>query len=266
MARLLPLVAEDPRARDLGDGDLGLAGAVGAHQADVLARLQRPLRQQDRLPRRHGHDHRSGERLGLARSRADPELGRDGTRPLPVDVPEQDVAAPLLEARRGRAAVDARADHRCRTGAAERLGRDRSGGAGPQRRHRAGVQHGLDDAGLGVREDDETAHGREAPSRVARERRDPLQQRVAAAERRHGAEVARRVVGDVELRLHRPLAARVGDERVAHRVVGATGRHRRLDVAGREERDRHRYSPFSAAATSSSACFASAKSIEVFGS
>ena len=51
-----------------------------------------------------------------------------------------------------------------------------------------------------------------------------------------------------------------------HRLVRALGRYRRLDVAGREERDRHGYSAFSAAPTSSSAFFASAKSIDVFGS
>ncbi len=51
-----------------------------------------------------------------------------------------------------------------------------------------------------------------------------------------------------------------------HRLVRPLGRDRRLDVTGCEERDAHAYSAFSAALTSSSACFASAKSIEVFGS
>ena len=49
------------------------------------------------------------------------------------------------------------------------------------------------------------------------------------SERGHGTEVAGRVVRHVELRLHRPLAARVGDERVAHGVVGRVRGHRLLD-------------------------------------
>ena len=52
---------------------------------------------------------------------------------------------------------------------------------------------------------------------------------MAAAERRHRAEVSGRVVRDVDLRRHRPLAACVSDECVAHGVDGALGRDRRFD-------------------------------------
>ncbi len=38
VARLRPVVTEDAAAHELGDGDLGLARPVGAHQAHVLAR------------------------------------------------------------------------------------------------------------------------------------------------------------------------------------------------------------------------------------
>ena len=40
VACLLPLVAEDADTGELGDRDLGLPGAVRAHQADVLAWLE----------------------------------------------------------------------------------------------------------------------------------------------------------------------------------------------------------------------------------
>ena len=58
-----------------------------------------------------------------------------------------------------------------------------------------------------------------------------------AAERRHRAEVARGIVRDVDLRRHRPLAARMRDERVAHRVDRAVRRDRLLDVPRREDED-----------------------------
>ena len=40
---LFPVVAEDPGVRELGNRDLRLAGAVGAHQAHVLPGTERPL-------------------------------------------------------------------------------------------------------------------------------------------------------------------------------------------------------------------------------
>ena len=200
------------------------------------------------------------------RGDADPELGGDGPPRSASTSQSADVAAARLQAPRRRPAVDAGADHRGEPRPAERLRRERRRSAGPQRRHGARVEHRLDEPRLGVREHDEPAHRRQPSRRVAGKRRHPLQQRVAAAERRHRAEVAGRVVRHVQLRLHRPLAARVRHERAPHGLVRALGRHRRLDVAGREERDRHGYSAFSAALTSSSAFFASAKSIEVFGS
>ena len=85
------------------------------------------------------------------------------------------------------------------------------------------------------------------------------------ADRRHRAEVARRVVRHVDLRRHLPLAARVGDERVANGLDGAVGRHRLAHVAAREDRDAaHRaLTPAVSLATDS---FASPNSIIVFGS
>ena len=206
------------------------------------------------------------ERFLLGRSDADAELGCDRTTALLVDVPERHVPPARLQASGGGPAVDARADDRRSSREPERLGRERGRGARPQRRHGARVEHGLDEAGLGVREHHQAADRRQPAGGIAGERRHPLQERVAAAERRHRPEVAGGVVRHVQLRLHRPLAARVREEAGAHRLVGALGGNRRVDVTGREERDCHGYSAFSAALTSSSACFASAKSIEVFGS
>ena len=206
------------------------------------------------------------ERFLLAPGDADAELGGDRPAPLRIDVPQRHVAAARLQAARRSTAVDTGADHRGRSGQAERLGRERRRGAGPERGHRTGVEQRLDESRLRVGEDDETADRRQAASGVARKRGHPLQQCMPGAERRHRPEVARRVVRHVELRLHRPLAARVRDEAGVHRVVGALGRNGRLDVTGREERDAHGYSAFSAAPTSSSAFFASANSIDVFGS
>ena len=51
VACLLPVVAEDARARELAGGDLGLARPVGAHQAHVLPRLQRAVREQHLVTR-----------------------------------------------------------------------------------------------------------------------------------------------------------------------------------------------------------------------
>ena len=91
-------------------------------------------------------------------------------------------ARPRVDERpRGSAAVHARADHRRgrRIGARKRLGREHRGGAGAQRGHRARVEHRAQLARLGVRDEHHAAHGRQALQRVAGERGDPLQQRVA---------------------------------------------------------------------------------------
>ena len=76
-------------------------------------------------------------------------------------------------------------------------------------------------------------------ARLPGERRHPLEERVAAAEGRHRAEIARRVVRHVDLRRHRPVATMVGDERVTDGVVRVLrrdgGEHRRA----RDDRHRH---------------------------
>ena len=69
-------------------------------------------------------------------------------------------------------------------------------------------------ARLGVRDEHEAGDGRQPPGRVARERGDPLEQRVPVAERGHRTEVTGRVVRHVRLRRHAPRAAMVGDERL----------------------------------------------------
>jgi hypothetical protein len=57
---------------------------------------------------------------------------------------------------------------------------------------------------------------------------------MAVAERRHGAEVARRVVRDVHLGRHRPRALCVRDERLADGVVGCERRYGGADVCAAE--------------------------------
>ena len=86
-------------------------------------------------------------------------------------------------------------------------------------------------------DEDESRDGGQPPLRVAREGRDPLEERIAAAESGHRPEVAGRVGGDVDLRRHRPLAPRVGDERVAHRLDRSLRRDGGADMFAGEERD-----------------------------
>ncbi len=263
MARLLPLVAEDPRALELRDRDLRLPRPVRAHQADVLAGPQRALRNQDLPAGRHRDDGIRGQRLLEAAGDADAEIGRHGARPFLVDVPQDDVTAERLEGSGRGTPVHADADHSCvSTGRLQRLGRQHRRRTGAKSGHRSRVQNRLDEAGLGVREDDEPVDGRQSALGIARKRRDPLQQGMAAAERGHGAEVAGRIVRDVQLRLHRPFAACVRHERVPNGVVGPFRRDCRLHVPRGEERD-HRYRVLTAVSSCSTACFASPKSIEV---
>ena len=56
VARLLPVVGEDPRAQKLVDGDLGLARTVRAHQAYVLARLEGVLWKEHLVPGGHRYE------------------------------------------------------------------------------------------------------------------------------------------------------------------------------------------------------------------
>ena len=242
VARLLPVVTEETCARELLDGHLRLAGAVGAHQRDVLARPQRAGAVEHLRP---GGDRDHGVAGECLRERpGDPcaELLRDGGPSDHVDVPEERRDTARGEHARRLGPVDATADDGDGGGlAGERLEGEDPGGGGAERGHGGRVEHRLERPRVRVREQDEPGHGREAARRVARERGHPLEQGVAAAERRHRAEVAGRVVRDVDLRRHRPLAAVVGDEGVADGVVGIQGRDGREDRLAREDGD-HRSS------------------------
>ena len=89
-----------------------------------------------------------------ARGDADAELGRDRPTRAPASTSQSATSRPrAANVRAAAAAVHARADHRARAPRApERLGREHRGGARPQRRDGAGVEHGLEQARLGVRE------------------------------------------------------------------------------------------------------------------
>ena len=220
-------------ADELGDGDLRLAGPVGAHQADVLAGPQRALGEQHLVARRHRHDEVGGERL----------LARAG------DVGAELVGRRLAPARRRRPRARRAGRARGTSAPPRARSRPRRSPRPPPRPARPSVSAASTAAApvrsavtapasstatsrpsVGVREQHEPRHRRQAARRVARERRHPLEQRVPAAERRHRPEVAGRVGRHVDLRRHRPLAARVGDERVAHRLDRPLRRDGRLDV------------------------------------
>ncbi len=162
MAGLFPLVAEDAGPGDLSDRDLGFAGAIGAHQADVLAREQRSLPEQDLASRCHGDEQVGGQGLVSALGNLNAELSGHCLGAGLVDVPQRDRSAEGGERPRGRAAVHARPDDRSRLGVrpAEDVRGEHGGGARAKRRHGSGVQDRLDEARIGIREDDETGHGR----------------------------------------------------------------------------------------------------------
>ena len=63
-----------------------------------------------------------------------------------------------------------------------------------------------------------------------------------APERRHRAKVSFRIRGDIDLRRHRPLAACISDERLAHSLQRTLGRDRRAHLRSAEERN-HRDQP-----------------------
>ncbi len=246
VTRLLPVVAEDPDPRELRHCDLRLARPVGAEQAHVLSRPQGAGGQKHFPTRRHRHEQIGCESLG-ARRRDAARLRRDRCGAGLVEIPDERRAADCGERPRRRGAVDPGADHRGRLCVLppQHVGRDHRRSARAERRDGPRVEQCLDDPRLGVREHDEAAHGRQAAGRVAGERRHPLEQRVTAAERGHRAEVPSGVVRDVELRLHRPVAARVGNERIPDGVIRRPRRDRRQDVASAEERN-HRRSVVSA--------------------
>ena len=77
--RLHPVVAEHAHAREFLDRDLGLARTVGAHEAHVLAGLERPCGE-DRLARRRDRDDDGRRERLFARRNARAELVRDRAR------------------------------------------------------------------------------------------------------------------------------------------------------------------------------------------
>ena len=197
VARLLPVVAEDARrarsrrprsppcrARPRPSGSR--AGPVAA--SPRASRISRPgvtvtttSARERRVPRLGATRAPSSAADGRARARR----RRPRRRPSRPSAAKQRAAArpftpaPIDGARRAWPPERLRGEHRRR--------------AGPQRRHRPGVEQRLDHPRLGIGQDDEPGHGRQPARRIAREGRHPLEQRVTAAERRHRAEVARRV-------------------------------------------------------------------------
>ena len=109
--------------------------------------------------------------------------------------------------------------------ARQRERRHRRDGAGAQRGHRGRVEQRQRQAGRRIRQADDAVDGRQPLGEVGRKRGDPLQQREAAAERRHRAEVAVRRAQEVDLRGHRPLAAVVAQEGLADGVDRGLGGH-----------------------------------------
>ena len=77
VARLLPVVAEEVRAAEFLDGDLGLSGPVGSHQRDVLARLERARGIEDVGARGHRDHDLARERLRSIRCNASTEPFRN---------------------------------------------------------------------------------------------------------------------------------------------------------------------------------------------
>ena len=255
MARLLPVVAEEPGAGDFLDRDLGLAWSVCAHQGDVLTGPERACGEEDLPTRRDGDDDVGRQRI-LAGGRDDAarRLGHR-RRARAVYVPDRE-----------RQTESGERPRRCRdrATAAERRRREHRRGAGSQRGHGAGVEHGNEHPRVGVVQHDEPGDRRQPDPRVARERRHPLQQRVSSADGGHRAEVPRGVVGHVQLRLHRPLAARVGDEPLAHGLVRLEGRDGALDIRTPEEGNAH--VSFTAPISLTTESFALPNSIVVRGS
>ncbi len=235
MARLLPVVAEEARSRELLDRDLGLARARRRPSARRAGRARAsPARIQDARARASPStttSHASASvraratlerraRSATTRAALSSTSQTSGATPRATSI--RTVSAPLTP--------QPTTAHDDASGAAERVGREHRGGSRTQRGHRARVEHGEQASVLGVREEHEAGHGRKPASRVAGKRRHPLEQRVTAADRGHRAEVAGRIVRHVDLRRHRPFAARVRDERVPNGVVRLVRRHCPHDV------------------------------------
>ena len=148
-------------------------------------------------------------------------------------------APPRDERQRRRFAVHAGSDdrRRLRIRSPECLRSEHRRRAGAERGDRARVEHRLRHSVRRVGEQHEPGDGRQPLRGIARERRHPLQQCVAATESRHRAKVAFRIRGDVDLGRHRPLAARIGDERFAHRLERTLGRDSLAHLRSVEERN-----------------------------
>ncbi len=188
----------------------------------MLARRQRALGVENLGARGHGDHDLALERLRRAgrHARADPI--RDERAPGLVDVPDERRDTARDEHPCGLGAVHATSDDgvRGRLGAAERVGGENAGRGCPQGGDGSRLEHREQTAVIRVREQHQPRHRRQPARRVPREGRDPLEERVPVADCRHRAEVAGRVVRDVDLRRHRPRAASVGLECDADRVVG----------------------------------------------
>jgi hypothetical protein len=254
-------------ARELGSGRLGLTRTVRAHQRDVLAGPQRPFAQKHRVARGHGHEQICGECVLEGGRDVGSELLGDATRALVVDVPDADRAAAREKGARRGPAVHTGPDDcgRRSVATAERLRREHRRRARAERRDRRCVEHGPQLPVLGVRDEHDTGHGGQPVLRIAGKRRHPLEESMAAAQSRHRAKVAGGIVRHVDLRRHRPLALRVRDESVAHRLDRALRRHSLLDVPPREDGD-PAHSALTAAVSRATDSFASPNSIIAFGS
>ena len=240
MARLRPLVADDAGAQELRDLDLGLAGPVGAHQAHVLARAERPF-PEDRFPARGDGDHDvAGERLEQRPRDGGADLVAGGCCDALVRVVEEDIVTPGGQRPRDGPSVDSGADdaRADRAGQRQGLGGQDRGSSRPERGDGRRVEQCAQLSCRRVGEDDDAGHSRQAAGRVAGKGGDPLEDRVAAARRGHRPEVA---VGslDVDLGGHLPGAAGVLEERRADRLDGIGGADGGRDVGRREDRDRH---------------------------
>src|SRR6266480_499631 len=114
VARLLPVVGENPAAQQLVDGDLSLARTVRAHEAHVLTGTERALREQHFMPGRDGHQEVGRERLGkpdrLCNSLLRSKLGGGALRAFLIDVMKENVSSAREERPGGCNAVDAHAD------------------------------------------------------------------------------------------------------------------------------------------------------------
>ena len=187
----------------------------------------------------HGGDDVGVERLLAARGHADPELVRRSLGASEIDVPERDLVPAGAKRPCHRLPVHAGAHHGRATwiGTTEGLRSEHGGGARADRGDGGRVEHRTQRPVGRVGDDDEAGDRRQAVRRIPWKRRHPLEQRVSGPERRHRTEVTCRVRRHVHLRRHRPLAAGVRLECLAHGLDGPLGRHRSLDLASCEHGD-----------------------------